>query len=370
LNVYILGGGTVGTAVVHFLSTHPKDISITVVDINEKNLLKLKNIGVNAIKASILEEEIWDKISKEADLIVDTLPSKLGIFVFKRAVNLGINIVDVTYMKENPFVLDNQARKKEVIAVPDAGVAPGLSNLIVGHAISEIEEVESVKIYVGGLPKRPIGPLKYCITWSAFDLLEEYTRPARIKINGKIIEVDPLSRVEKIKISGYGEFEAFYTDGLRTLLHTVDVPNMEEKTLRYIGHLDIFKKLRELNLLDDQKIELKGCEISPKEFLAKLLEQNFRCRKIADILIMEIIIEGERESRRFVIYDEFDDKTGLTAMSRTTGFTAGIVAQKILENKIRMKGIVTLEEIGMNKNLYHTIIDKLREQGIQIIEYT
>jgi len=369
LNVYILGSGAIGTAIAHFLSAYQRNIPITVVDINEKNLARLKSTHVETIRADILKEKTWVDITKNATLVIDTLPSKFGFLVFKRAINLGIDIIDVTYMKEAPLILHNRAKEKGIIAVPDAGVAPGLSNIIVGHALSEMEDINSARIYVGGLPKEAIGPMKYCITWSAFDLLEEYTRPARIKISGKIVEIDPLSKIEEIEISGHGKFESFYTDGLRTLLYTTKIPNMEEKTLRYVGHLDIFKKLRDLKLLGDQKIQLKGCEISPKEFLAKLLEQNFRCQKMADILIMEIILEGRDEVRKFIVYDEFDDKTGLTAMSRTTGFTASVIAQMVLEEKVDERGVIPPEEIGRNKLLYQTIIDRLGKQGIQITEY-
>ncbi|MHA1676654.1 MAG: saccharopine dehydrogenase NADP-binding domain-containing protein, partial [Candidatus Njordarchaeales archaeon] len=115
MNVYILGSGAIGTAIAHYLSARQRKVPITVVDINEKNLARLKSIRVETIRADILKERVWDDIAKNAVLVIDTLPSKFGFLVFKRAINLGIDIIDVTYMKEDPLILNNRAKEKGII---------------------------------------------------------------------------------------------------------------------------------------------------------------------------------------------------------------------------------------------------------------
>jgi len=86
--------------------------------------------------------------------------------------------------------------------------------------------------------------LGYKITWCAEDLLEEYTRKAKIVKNGKEQEEDALSDLELIDFPELGKLEAFYTDGVRTLHHTINgVRNMWEKTLRYPSHAEKIKLL-------------------------------------------------------------------------------------------------------------------------------
>src|SRR6266545_5923707 len=89
--------------------------------------------------------------------------------------------------------------------------------------------MEDIAILVGGLPADRNRPFGYAIVFSAADVIEEYTRPARVVEDGRTVTRPALSEVETIEVPGVGTLEAFLTDGLRTLLSTVRARAMKEK---------------------------------------------------------------------------------------------------------------------------------------------
>ena len=239
MRVAVLGCGVVGSAVAKDLADH-LSAELFVMDINEERaetLAREINSGWMRVNASNYRQLV--NTLNGFDLVIGALPGRLGFNALKAAVEAGVDIVDVSYMPENPLTLHEDAERAGIIIIPDCGVAPGLTNILAGYGASRLDAVNYIHIMVGGIPEKPIPPLGYTITWSAIDLLEEYTRPARIVLNGEVVEVPALSGLETVKFPGLGILEAFYTDGLRTLIHTMpNVAEMWEKTLRYPGHAE------------------------------------------------------------------------------------------------------------------------------------
>ena len=238
MRILILGYGNIGSVLAGDLAgsmpsaecviagRHRKRAEETAASINRKNVTGMR-LDANNYRALV-------DAMKKSDLVIGTLPGDVGYQSVRAAIDAKVDMVDVSFMPENPLTLDGDAVKAGVTIVPDCGVAPGISNLLVGHTISKLDEVESIRIMVGGLPEEPVPPLGYVVTWSVANLLDEYSRTAKIVKNGKVVEVAALTGLEEVEFPGVGKLEAFYTDGLRTLLHTVEgVKNMSEKTLRY-----------------------------------------------------------------------------------------------------------------------------------------
>ncbi|CCC81463.1 saccharopine dehydrogenase family protein [Thermoproteus tenax] len=288
------------------------------------------------------------------DLAISALPGSVAYNVASYLLERGLDVIDVSYMPEDPLALGKVAERTGARYVPDAGVAPGLSNMLVGRMISEVKQLSSVKIYVGGVPKVPVGPLGYSITWSPHDLIEEYTRPARVVRNGRIESVDPLSDVETVK-TPLGEMEAFYTDGLRTLLATIKVSNIFEKTLRWPGHLEKIKLLRDLGLMSDEPIE----GVRPKQILAALLGRLKY--DVPDVVYMRIT--GEAEGERVTFETLVEPSGGWSAMQRATGLTAISLVSVI---KDLPPGVTPPEVIGMSNKLMPRILAFLKQNGINI----
>jgi len=234
-----------------------------------------------------------------------------------------------------------------------------------------LDEVEEAIILVGGIPEEPIGPLGYKVTWCLEDLLEEYTRRAKIVSDGRLVEEEALNGLELVEFPDVGKLEAFYTDGVRTLHSTIrGVKNMWEKTLRYPGHAEKIKLLRDLGFFDETKLE--GMNLSPRELTIKLLEENLSLPEISDLLLMNVKITGAKGESKvqydYRIKDRYDAAGEVTAMARTTAYTASIVVQLLANNEIGEKGVIPPERLGMDERLFHKIITELERRGIRISE--
>jgi len=310
---------------------------------------------------------------KKFDLVIGTLPGDIGLRSVKASIDAKIDMVDVSYMPENPLTLNEDAVKAGVTIVPDCGVAPGISNVLIGHAISKLDQVENIHIMVGGLPEEPVPPLGYTITWSVEGLIDEYTRKARIVEYGEVVEVEALTGLEEVEFPGVGKLEGFYTDGLRTLLHTVKgVKNMWEKTLRYPGHVEKIKLLKTLGFLDEHPIEVEDARLPPRKVAIKLFEERLLRPEIKDILVMKVEVSGiTGESRKCYVYhllDHYDQKHGVTAMARTTAYPASILAQLISQKAIEEKGVIPLEKLGVKEKIFDKILAELEKRQVKIVE--
>ena len=308
---------------------------------------------------------------KKFDLIIGTLPGNVGYRSVKAAIDAKVDIVDVSYMPENPLTLNKDAIKAGVTIVPDCGVAPGLSNMLVGRAISKLDQIEYIHIMVGGLPEEPVPPLGYILTWSIEGLIDEYTRKAKIVENGEVVEVEALTGLEEVEFPGVGKLEGFYTDGLRTLLHTVKgVQNMWEKTLRYPGHVEKIKLLRILGFFDEYPVEVEDARLAPRKVTIKLLEKKLRRPEIRDILAMKVevcgIAEGSKKCYVYYLLDRYDQEHGVTAMARTTAYPASILAQLITQKAIEEKGVIPLEKFGVKEKIFNKILAELEKRQVKI----
>jgi len=232
-------------------------------------------------------------------------------------------------------------------------------------------KVENYRCIVGGLPYKREWPFEYKAYFSPIDVIEEYTRPARIVIDGKVIEKPALSDPEIINYKKVGDLESFNTDGLRSLIKTVDVPNMIEKTLRYPGHIELMKVFREIGLFNDKEIEIAGKRIRPIDLTSKLLFPFWSPeRGEEDFTILDVLIEGKENgknsSHRYFIFDSYDPAEDNSSMARTTGFTCSAAARFLLEHSFERKGICPPEFLGEDENCYNYILSYMSKKGIVI----
>jgi hypothetical protein len=228
---------------------------------------------------------------------VGALPGRLGLSMLEAVIAAGKPIADISFSPEDPLALDALAREKAVTAVVDCGVSPGLSNFAVGRAAAALASIDGVRILVGGLPADRARPFGYAILFSATDVIEEYTRPARIVEEGRVVTRPALSEVEAVEVPGIGTLEAFLTDGLRTLLATVPARSMVEKTLRYPGHADAMRGLRESGFFEARAIEAGGRSISPRSVTEKLLSVAWKLgEKEEEFTYLRVAVAGRNAS--------------------------------------------------------------------------
>ena len=377
MKALILGCGNIGSVATEDLAKTVPSLEIVVTDKNDKRAKHVvERIGTNNvswIQTDVTKYEELVETLKGFDFTMGFLPGNLGYRVAEACIEAGKDLVDVSYMAQDPLRLHQAALKARVAFIPDCGLAPGISNILVGHAVTRLEEVEAIHIMVGGLPEKPVPPLGYTITWSPESLIDEYTRKSNIVRKGKEIEVKALSGLEEIIHPTVGRLEAFYTDGLRTLLHTMkDVDDMWEKTLRYPGHAKKIELLKAIGFFDVEKIEIEDSSISPRKFTARLFERKLLKPQVRDIVILEVHVSGIEDGKRteyvYHLLDFYDQKQRITAMARTTAYPMSIVAQLVLRKLLKERGVVPMEKIGMNDELFKLFLDGLRSRGIIISE--
>lgn len=362
MKVLILGCGMQGRVVARDLSN---SFSITTLDIDKDNLKKLNLPNVKKIQFDIRDRKNLARLMSDYELTIGALPAKFGFYSMECALEAGVDIVDMSYSPLDPFLLDKEAKMAKIRIVPDAGYAPGLSNILVGEAYTQMKKIDYLKIMVGGIPEKPVPPFNYRITWSPQDLIEEYTRTARIYKDYRVITVPALTGIEEFYIRDVGRLEAFYTDGLRTLLKTMrNVKNMEEKTIRYPGHANIFKTFIECGLFSDKTVKIDEIEIPCYEFTFKYLKDQLSIGSEYDLTILIIELKGQKEKRKYCIIDYYDRKNRITSMARMTGYTCATISKCIKEYP--QYGVIPPEYLGMRHKFCRFIKGELKKKGIKI----
>ena len=373
MKVIVLGAGLVGNVIAQDLAENA-EIQVTVADINQEVLNELSNkIDLQTVTADLSNQEMIKLIIADQDLVIGALPGFMGYQTLETVIGEGKNIVDISFFEEDPFSLDELAIEKGVTAVVDCGVAPGLSSIVLGYVDSLFDETERFLCYVGGLPQVREWPFEYKAPFSPSDVIEEYIRLARYIEDGEEVIKPALSEPELIEFNEVGTLEAFNTDGLRTLLRTFDIPNMKEKTLRYPGHIEKMRMLRETGFFDKQEIEVKGVKISPRDLTTKLLFKTWKMEPgDEDLTVMRIIIDGKKDDKKirysYEMLDKYDREKEIISMARTTGYTCTAVASLILKGIYNEKGIIPPEFLGRSSEVYHNIIDYLAERNVKFSE--
>lgn len=365
--ILVLGAGMVGKAIAVDLSQNHQ---VTAADIDEDSLRYLsENYQIETTPVNLMQEEMVSNLMKPFDLVVSAVPGFMGYDLVRTIIESGKNVVDISFMPEDYMDLNSLAAEKGVTAITDCGVAPGIPNLMAGY-YNEIMEVESFEYVVGGLPKVKIYPFYYKAPFSPIDVIEEYTRPARYIEKGQMMTKPAMSEPELMFFDNVGTLEAFYTDGLRSLLKNLPhISNMKEKTLRYPGHIHLIQALKTAGFFDKEPIRMKNTDIRPIDFTSRILINDWKLNPHEkEITVMQINISGEMDGKHknivYDLYDEYDEKTKISSMARTTGYTATAHAELILQKRFSGKGVFPPELVGIDDDCFHFVINYLKQRGV------
>lgn len=364
--IIVLGCGLVGKTIAADLC---KDYEVLSADINAARLKELASgYPVKIIEADLSSPNRVSEVIEDSDLIICAVPGFMGFNTLKSIIESGKNVVDISFFAEDAFELDQLSKDKNVTAIVDCGVAPGLSGIILGYYNKRMK-IDSFECYVGGLPLEPKLPFKYKAPFSPSDVIEEYIRPARMIENRQVVVKEALSGAEIINFGKAGNLEAFYTDGLRSMLKTMSIPNMTEKTLRFPGHIEIIKLLREIGFFSEKEIELNGKMIKPIDLASKILFTHWKLEKDEkEFTVLRVIIHGEQKTIQYDLYDEFDVDTKTSSMARTTGYTCTAAARLILENRFNRKGICPPEYVGEDEECFKYVASYIKNRKIALQE--
>lgn len=244
-------------------------------------------------------------------IVVNMLPGRIGDMVRPVLLEAGHQIVDLAFTAEDPHRHEALAVANGAVLLWDVGIAPGISNMLVKQAFDSFGPLDTVSIKVGGNPTKMDDEWSYMAPFSPSDVIEEYTRPARIRVDGVPVEVPALTELHSIEVEGYGTMEAFLTDGLRSVLDTIPCATMKEYTVRWPGHID--KWLAEGQSMDE----------------TELLEAWTFDQERAEFTWLEVIATAGDANRRTVVHDAGLNGDG--SMARTTGLVTAACALLFVE---------------------------------------
>ncbi|HOJ26973.1 MAG: saccharopine dehydrogenase NADP-binding domain-containing protein [Candidatus Saccharicenans sp.] len=372
MKIVVLGAGLVGKAMALDLASEP-EFDLTSVDLKQEALAELAAAGIKVIGQDISQSEATKDLVSGYDLVINAVPGYLGFKSLKACLEAGRKVVDISFFPENPFELDSLAKEQKLTAAVDCGVAPGLSNMLAGYGLSQLDKASSVTIYVGGLPVIRKWPFEYNAVFSPVDVIEEYLRPARCLENGQLVIKPALSEPEFLEFEKLGTLEAFITDGLRTMIETLTVPEMVEKTLRYPGHREKMLALRQAGFFSEQPVEIAGQKVRPVDLSAKILFPRLNIEAgEEDLTILRVVVSGEKDGQplrlTYDLFDRFDRKSGIHSMARTTGYTATAVARAVARGLIKKTGIIAPEFLGLEPEVFNFIRKELLNREIVIKE--
>ena len=367
MKIAVLGAGMVGRTIVTDLSLK---FDVTSFDINKENLDVLsKNQKIRCETADLSTHSNYTAMLTGFDIVVNAVPGFMGYKTLEAIINTGKNVADISFFPEDALQLDALAKEKNVTVIMDCGVAPGMSNLILGYH-NELMKIESFECMVGGLPKKRIKPFEYKAPFSPIDVIEEYTRPARYVENGHIVTKPALSDAELIDFEHAGTLESFNTDGLRSILFTMShIPDMKEKTLRYPGHINLVQSLIKAGFFSEEEINIKGKIIRPIDFTSAILFEQWKQEPgEPEFTIMKIIIKGKEKnvpvSVEYFLYDEYDAASKTPSMSRTTGYTCNAMVNIIAEKIFEEKGVFPPELVGKHEPCFSYVMNYLNQRNV------
>jgi len=367
--IIVLGGGMVGSAMAIDMAKKHKvllcDISMDVLQKAKKKCNALDIMVLDANNKDLLHSTI-----KSFDLVISAVPGFMGYRTLKNIIEAKMNVIDISFFPENSLELNNLAKQNEITAIVDCGVAPGMDNVILGY-YNESHKLTDFECLVGGLPKVKKWPFCYKAPFSPVDVIEEYTRPARYVENSKMIIREPLTDCEFIDFEGVGTLESFNSDGLRSIIFTMPhIPNMKEKTLRYPGHVEYVRVLKESGFFDSNTINVNGTEVSKIDFTSQMLFKEWKLgENEEEITVMSVKLKGKNkdgqiEEITYHLHDEFCNETNTSSMARTTGYTATAAANLFLEGLFEQKGVFPPELVGKHENCFNYFMQYLKERNI------
>jgi len=369
----ILGAGDNGSAMAMDLAK-ADSWSVTVVDQDEASLARVGDrYGVAVVQADLSEADALPPLLADQDIVLGALPRRLGLATLRTVAAAGRNYVDTSFMSQDATSVSSLARDNGATIVIDCGLAPGISNMAAGYANRIMHVCEMIEIYIGGLPTERQWPYQFKAPTSPLNVIEEYTRPATVLQGGKRILRKALSEPEFMNFPGVGTLEAFLTDGLRSLLHTLRVPFMSEKTLCYPGHIELMRVLRDSGLFSRKPIDVKGQDVAPCDVMCALLGDQWAYREgDEDLAILRVVARGVERGDpvryQWDLHDRYDRETGTRSMARCVGFTATAVARMIADGSFVRPGVHPPEVVGQQDGLLDRMREALTERGVNIVQ--
>lgn len=361
----ILGAGRQGTACAYDLALFGEAGRIVLADAHEglaiKSVERLRRLlpssnktQLEAVAASVKDHLSLAKVMTGADAVMSAVPYYFNPLVARAAIEAAVPMCDLggdIQIVQEERRLSAAAKAAGISIIPDCGLAPGLNNLLAVYGLERLDETVSIRIRCGGLPQVPRPPLDYRLVFNLEGMLNNYFGKAYVLRHGKVAEIESFTELEEIRFpKPLGKCEAFVTAGATSTSPWTFEGRLESydyKTVRYPGHYEKIKLLRDLGLLDRRPVAVKGIQVVPRDLFVKVVEDRLAFPEDRDLVVLRVVCRGKKNRRPAEVVLEMleyhDPATGFSAMERTTGFSTGIVVAMLARGEIKDKGVVPLE---------------------------
>ncbi len=359
MRMLVLGAGLQGSACAFDLLQQPDVTEVRIADLKVIALPEFLTPHVGKrLTPMVLDVRDPDEVRaamRGCSAVMSAIPYYFNLNLARLAVEVGVHFCDLGGNTEIVFQqkeLNDKALANGVSVIPDCGVAPGMVNILAQYGIEQLDVVESVKIYVGGLPQHPQPPLNYQIVYSLEGVLDYYTTLSWVVRDGKRHQVTALSEREVVVFPApVGTLEAFHTaGGLSTMAFRYEgqIRTMEYKTLRYPGHAVIMEAIRDLGLLELEPIDVKGVKVAPRDVAVAVMTPRLTKQRSPDLVALRVTVAGTKGGKPATVgwqlIDTYDEARGISAMMRTTGFSLAITGLMQVRDQVRNKGVCTPDE--------------------------
>ena len=377
MRMLVLGAGLQGSACAFDLLQNPDVREVRLADLNVEHLPSFlapySGPRLLPTRLDVRAREAVLALMRQSDAVMSAIPYYFNFPLAELAVDAGVHFCDLGGNTEIVFKqkgLNAQAAAKGVTIVPDCGVAPGMVNVLAQYGISQLDSVSAVRMFVGGLPQHPEPPLNYQIVYSLEGVLDYYTTLSWVLRDGKRHQVPALSERVMVQFpEPVGELEAFHTaGGLSTMPFRYEgqIPLMEYKTLRYPGHAHIMEAIRELGLLSLDPVDVKGTKVVPRDAVVATIGPKLKKPEGRDLVALRVSVSGSKNGTprtlTWELIDRYDERHGISAMMRTTGYSLSITGQMQACGDITPAGVHTPDECIPPQRY----IDELAKRGIRI----
>lgn len=379
MKMLVLGAGLQGCASAFDLLNDSEVTQVTLADLQPERMARFlarrDDARLRPATLDVTDHAAVLELMRGHDAVMSAIPYYFNGPMAKLAVQAGCHFADLggnTEIVMEQKQLESEAHAKGLSIMPDCGLAPGMVNILAAEGIRRLDIADRVRIFVGGLPQHPEPPLNYQIVYSLEGALDYYTTASWILRHGRRAEVDALSELEPVVFpQPVGTLEAFHTaGGISTMPFTWEgkVREMEYKTLRYPGHADLMRAVREMGLLGLEPIMVKGHKVVPRDAFIAAVSPQLTKPEGRDLVALRVVASGTKDGKprttTFDLIDYFDEKHGISAMMRTTGYSLSLTGLTQTRKQVIRFGVTTPDE-GMPFDRY---IEGMKARGVLIRE--
>lgn len=380
MKVVITGGaGRQALSAIYDLIETPDVEKILLVDIKEDALQIRKEL----VKSPKIETKVIDLRDTKAlaaamedyDVVINGSSHIFNMDVMNACIESKTNYTDfggLYHWAVEQLTRDEDFRKAGITGIVGSGSAPGIVNVLTKYATDRLDTVEDILI-LDAIINRSAKGYGFVPPYALNTIIEEFTMNNYEFIDGKHVELPPFSGKMTVDFpEPYGTLNLYnmihsevatmpitYKDrGIKNVAFKLALPTLFEERLRF---------LIENGLGSEEKINVKGVEVSPRDFLLEVFETKPGAKTGTpdDMKLLRVIVTGTKNGKKCTYQVETDlhhHPWGLSNGHFSVGFPGAITAKMLGRGQVKEKGFFTGEAV-IDTDIYFRELEK---RGVEV----